>query len=208
MRADYKRALIGREFPDLYSLQMAGQEIDATNTYLFTKPQGNAQTNAIQATGKPAPFNTASREHGQGSQRGGNKGSNQQQASTQQFRPKQGANPGKPGGKPFLKKDQTNPKTEDKAKRDSRPEKGDSSEGEAPESQKGNNGLEGQLRKHVPLNEKFVCFNCRSQQHFTGQCTQPYKVHCQVCGFLGFPTHRCPFCSKNSQRRKDRSPSK
>lgn len=70
--------------------------------------------------------------------------------------------------------------------KDSKPSKSDSSDGETSERPKRTNGLEGQLRTHVPLNDKFVCFNCRSELQLTGQCTQPYKVHCQDCGFLCF----------------------
>lgn len=205
MRAEYKRALIGREFHDLFSLQMAGQEVDATNTYLLSKPQ--AQTSAIQATGKPpVPYNP-NRKEGPSTQqfsKGFSQGRNQPTKPTPGFRSNN------PASKPAFRKDQRNSK-DGKQPSKARPEKNRSSDSEAsdgPSSKDVSKGVETQIRTHVPLNDKFVCFNCRSQQHMTDQCTQPYKVHCQVCGFQGFPTHRCPFCSKNGQRRKDNSPSK
>lgn len=210
LRPDYKRALIGREFADLMELQMAGQEIDATNTYLFSKPHGhNSQTNAIKAEGKPPFGNNNNRKGGQTSQES-QKDSNQQRKFSSN-RPNQGSSSSNQQGKQPSQKDQSRSYQEKKSFEPKKTEKKNTSDCEPQESSPVNDvskGVEAQLRSHFPMNDKFVCFNCRSQQHLTDQCSQPYKIHCQVCGFQGFPTHRCPYCSKNGQRQKDRGPLK
>lgn len=195
LRPEYKRALIGREMYDLYSLQIAGQEIDATNTYLFIKPQNTSQTNAVEITEKRSGgFNHGNTGRGPYSKSFTNKSpnANPNNATRQGYVSNQGGGSGKQWSR--KESNQGNPPGKTPSKT--------STEQKKPFAEKTKGGskkpmnVESKIEEYVPLNDKFVCFNCRSQEHLTYQCTQPYKVHCQVCGFKGFPTHRCPFYAK------------
>lgn len=203
LRPEYKRAFIGRELFDLYSLQFAGQEIDATNTYLFVKPQGTAHTNAVQVAEKAmGEYANRYRERGPNTSNPANKGQAYNRVNNSS-RQGQGQSKDWGGVRQWNQKEASTKSAEIKGAENIKSEEyaGDSgrSKGETNKSVK----EETTIHKHVPLNDKFVCFNCHSQQHLTDQCPSPYKVHCQVCGFRGYPTHRCPFCAKNESRRRE-----
>lgn len=206
LRPEYKRALIGRELYDLYSLQMAGQEIDATNTYLFVKPQNSSQTNAVQVAEKRSEGNNNQSGKGPNPNHFQNKGPN----NNPNYTPRQGYGPnqGSGGGKQWTRKEpgtgNPNAKVPNKIATDEKKTSANNVKGDS----KTPMNMESKTQDFTPLNDQFVCFNCRSQEHLTHQCTKPYKVHCQVCGFSGFPTHRCPFCAKNSARRRETGPAK
>lgn len=63
-------------------------------------------------------------------------------------------------------------------------------------SQKSVTTLEILIDKHRPPPPN-SCFNCGKFGHRITSCPVPRGVLCENCGFRGYPSNNCPFCTKN-----------
>lgn len=171
MRLDYKKQLNFLPIFDLASLIAAGQKVDALNFSAYSKVFGNEKSVTM-----------IDDERNRKSQRNSTPIAKSQPARSSITQPHSefprsascltnSPNRDHPRGQPLLSK------PANKSKRSPIP-------------------LDALIDAHQPPPNS-TCFNCGRQGHRITQCTLPRGVLCEKCGFRGYPTNNCPYCTKN-----------